>query len=188
MGRSDSEGNWRRGCQREVISYLSTPSVLTPSRNSTLITRIKEICNFPTEAESNRIISGLRWIGLLSSTPLNPRAGNLLDTLCAQLETLMAYDTGERDLVMLQHKFVIEWADGSSETRTSTLEAYGAPTGSGHSAMARTVGIPCGIATQLVLDGVLAEPGVHAPYSKAICDPIREILEKEGLGLIEKVL
>ena len=88
MGRSDSEGNWRRGCQREVISYLSTPSVLTPSRNSTLITRIKEICNFPTEAESNRIISGLRWIGLLSSTPLNPRAGNLLDTLCAQLETL----------------------------------------------------------------------------------------------------
>ena len=160
----------------------------TPSRNSTLIARIKEICNFPTESESNRIISGLRWIGLLSSSPLNPRAGNLLDTLCAQLETLMAYGTGERDLVMLQHKFIIEWADGSSETRTSTLEAYGAPTGSGHSAMALTVGVPCGIATQLVLDGVLAEPGVHAPYTKAICDPIREILEKEGLGLIEKVL
>ena len=44
----------------------------------------------PSEAESNRIISGLRWTGLLSSESLNPRAGNLLDTLCAQLETLMA--------------------------------------------------------------------------------------------------
>ncbi|KAJ3484532.1 hypothetical protein NLJ89_g11971 [Agrocybe chaxingu] len=89
---------------------------------------------------------------------------------------------------MLQHKFVIEWADGSTEVRTSTLEAYGAPTGKGHSAMALTVGVPCGIATQLVLDGVINQPGVHAPYSKEICDPLRAEVEKEGLGLTEKVL
>ena len=72
------------------------------------------------------------------------------------------------------------------QTLTSTLEAYGSP--NGHSAMALTVGVPCGIATQLVLDGVLNTPGVHAPYSKEICDPIRAILEREGLGLIEKAL
>ena len=54
--------------------------------------------------------------------------------------------------------------------------------------MALTVGLPAGIATQLILDGVLSTPGVQAPYSKEICDPIREILEREGLGLIEKVL
>ncbi|KDR71531.1 hypothetical protein GALMADRAFT_253864 [Galerina marginata CBS 339.88] len=158
------------------------------AEESTIVNRIKEVCQFPTDAEADRIISGLRWIGLFSSSPLTARAGNLLDTLCAQLETLMAYAPGERDLVLLQHKFVIEWADGSTETRTSTLEAYGAPTGQGHSAMALTVGLPCGIAVQLVLDGVLSEPGVHAPYSKEICDPIRELLEREGLGLIEKVL
>lgn len=72
------------------------------------------------------------------------------------------------------------------ETITSTLEAYGTP--GGHSAMALTVGLPCGIATQLVLDGVLKTPGVHAPYSKEICDPIREKLESEGLGLTERIL
>ena len=64
-------------------------------------------------SESERIISGLRWIGLFSAESVKPRAGNLLDTLCAQLETLMKYDKGERDLVMLQHKFVVEWADGT---------------------------------------------------------------------------
>lgn len=63
---------------------------------------------------------------------------------------------------------------------------YGDPTG--HSAMALTVGLPCGIATQLVLDGVLSTPGVHAPYTKEICDPIRKILESEGLGMVERVL
>ena len=26
----------------------------------------------------------------------------------------MKYETGERDLVMLQHKFVVEWQDGKT--------------------------------------------------------------------------
>ena len=54
--------------------------------------------------------------------------------------------------------------------------------------MARTVGIPCGIAVQLVLDGKFNTPGIFAPYTKEICDPIREVLESEGLGLTEKIL
>lgn len=153
---------------------------------SALIACIEEICCFPNESESTRIISGLRWLGLFSIEKIKPRHGNLLDTLCARLETLMRYEEGERDLVMLQHKFVVEWKDGHEDTITSTLEAYGSP--SGHSAMAHTVGLPCGIASQLVLDGVLNMPGVHAPYTKEICDPIRTILEREGLGLVEKVL
>jgi spermidine synthase len=113
------------------------------------------------------------------------RGGTLLDTLCAHLEVLMKYQPGERDLVLLQQKFVVEWADGKEETITATLEEYGTP--GGHSAMARTVGVPCGIATQLVLDGVFSTPGVHAPYSKEFCDPIREKLESEGLRLTERI-
>ena len=147
---------------------------------------MKELCKFPDEGEAHRIITGLRWIGLFSDAKATIRDGNLLDTLCAQLETLMQYAPGERDLVMLQHKFVVEWADGRRETRTSTLEAYGDP--AGHSAMALYVGVPCGIAVQLVLDGKLNTPGVLAPYSKEICDPIREVLEQQGMGLIERVL
>jgi spermidine synthase len=153
---------------------------------ASIVERIKAICSFPDESEASRIISGLRWIGLFSDEKVAVRAGNLLDTLCARLEVLMKYETGERDLVMLQHKFYVEWADGKEDIITSTLEAYGSP--SGHSAMALTVGLPCGIATQLVLDGVINTPGVLAPYTKEICDPIREILEAEGVALVEKVL
>jgi len=153
---------------------------------SSLVSRVKAVCKFPNEAECTRIVSGLKWIGLFSTEKVKTRGGNLLDTLCAQLETLMKYEQGERDLIMLQHKFVVEWQDGKEDTLTSTLELYGSP--NGHSAMALTVGLPCGIATQLILDGVLKTPGIHAPYSKEICDPIRIILESEGLALVEKVL
>lgn len=81
---------------------------------SVLISRIKEICEFPNEAESDRITSGLRWIGLFSSKQADVRGGNLLDTLAGQLEKLMSFQPGERDLVMLQYKFVIEWSDGKT--------------------------------------------------------------------------
>lgn len=155
-----------------------------------LIARIEALYPFPNLSERTRIIAGLRWLGLLSSTEkvTTVRGGNLLDTLCARLEGLMKYEDGERDLVMLQHKFGVVWKDGSEQTITSTLEAYGDP--SGHSAMALTVGVPCGIAVQLVLDGegVFAVPGVHAPYGREMCEVLRERLEREGLGMVERVL
>lgn len=55
--------------------------------------------------------------------------------------------------------------------------------------MARTVGVPCGIAVQLILDGepALSKVGVHAPYTKEVCDPLREKLEAEGIGMVERV-
>ncbi|OSD05644.1 saccharopine dehydrogenase [Trametes coccinea BRFM310] len=152
----------------------------------TLIKRVKELCQFPNEEEGRRIISGLKWVGVFSSAQADIRDGNLLDTFCALLEPLLRFEEGERDLVLLQHKFVIERADGSQDTITSTLEAYGEP--DGHSAMARYVGVPCGIAAQMVLDGFFKEPGIFAPHSKEICDPIRETLEAHGMGLVERVL
>ena len=51
---------------------------------------------------------------------------------------------------ILQHKFEIENKDGTRETRTSTLCEYGAPIGTGgYSAMAKLVGVPCGVGKSL---------------------------------------
>lgn len=73
-------------------------------------------------------------------------------------------------------------------TMTSTLELFGEA--DGYSAMSKSVGITCGIATQMLLDGFppLNEPGVLAPYKKEICDPIRIKLENEGIKLVEKTV
>jgi saccharopine dehydrogenase (NADP+, L-glutamate forming) len=56
--------------------------------------------------------------------------------------------------------------------------------------MSLSVGITCGIATQLLLDGLpaLNIPGVLAPYKSEICDPIRQLLELEGIKMVEKQL
>ncbi|KOS36351.1 hypothetical protein ACN38_g12914 [Penicillium nordicum] len=158
------------------------------SDESSLISRINEVYKFPTEAESERIISGLRWLGLFSTEPAMIKDGNIFDTLFHQLAKLLSFKSGERDVVMLQHKFIVEWKDGKKDTITSTLELLGDP--ERYSAMALSVGVTCGVATQLLLDGhpALHMPGILAPYSKEICDPIREAVAREGVKLVEKVI
>ncbi|ORX61595.1 saccharopine dehydrogenase [Hesseltinella vesiculosa] len=142
-------------------------------------------CDLANDPNQTAILDGMRWIGFFTDNKVH-RGGNLLDTLCATLEEKMQYEEGERDMIFLQHRFEIEWKDGSKETRTSTLVEFADP--NGFQAMAKTVGVPCGIATQLILDGKLTKTGVIAPMSSDINDPIIELLEKEGIGMIEKVL
>ena len=76
-----------------------------------LLGAISSRAKFPSTEEKNRIISGMKWIGLFSNTPITAR-GNPLDTLCATLEEKMKYGEGERDMCILQHKFQIEYKDG----------------------------------------------------------------------------
>jgi hypothetical protein len=61
-----------------------------------------------------RIIAGMRWLSLFSTQIATVTGKNLLDTLCTHLSSLLSYAPGERDLVMLQHKFVVEWQDGNT--------------------------------------------------------------------------
>jgi saccharopine dehydrogenase (NADP+, L-glutamate forming) len=54
--------------------------------------------------------------------------------------------------------------------------------------MALSVGLTCGIATQLLMDGhpAVRTPGIVAPYKKNICDVIRDLLEQEGVKMFER--
>lgn len=141
---------------------------------------------FPDTAEKERILSGLKWLGLFSADKITPR-GNPLDTLCATLEEKMQYEKGERDMVILQHKFLIENKDGSKETRTSTLVDYGDP--NGYSSMAKLVGVPCALASLMVLDGRINEKGILAPVTWELAEPLlTELKEKYGIFLTEKTL
>ena len=90
---------------------------LTILHVSSLIASTQEKCNFSSEVEGDRIVSGMQEFGLFSSEQATIPGGNLLDTLCGQLEKLLSFKPGERDLVMLQHKSVVKWIDGKQVSR-----------------------------------------------------------------------
>ncbi|RGP79487.1 saccharopine dehydrogenase [Fusarium longipes] len=147
-----------------------------------LVAKVDETCSFSSPDQRDKVLAGL----FSAEKPIIHE--NLLDTLSAQLGKLCSFQPDERDLLMLQHKFVVEWKDGSKDTTASTLELFEEP--GGCSAMSKSVGVTCGVATQLLLDGHPAfnKPGVLAPYSRQICEPVRLRVEAEGIELVEKVL
>ncbi|KAL0138632.1 saccharopine dehydrogenase [Mucor lusitanicus] len=128
-------------------------------------------CDLDNNDHKDQILDGMRWLGFFSNINVH-RRGSLLDTFCATLEDKMQYGENERDLVFLQHRFEIELKDGSRQTRTSTLVEYGKV--GGYSAMAKTVG--------------LTATGVLAPMTNEINEPIIELLEQEGIGMVERIL
>lgn len=105
IGASDSDKKWLLS-----VSFLCLYAVLT--YHSTIIARIEEIYSFPDQAESERIISGMDKLGLFSAEPATICERNVFDTPCHRLSKLLSFQPGERDLVLLQYKFVVEWKDG----------------------------------------------------------------------------
>ncbi|OOF95481.1 hypothetical protein ASPCADRAFT_207963 [Aspergillus carbonarius ITEM 5010] len=143
------------------------------------------------EREVERVLKGLEWIGLFDAASVVDGRGTPLDTLCAVLERRMAYGPGERDMIVLQHVFEIERADGSMEKRTSTLVEYGEPLAEGsRSAMAKLVGLPCAVGVLAVLEGRISQKGMVAPWSTPeIAALLREELkERFGIELEERVV
>jgi saccharopine dehydrogenase (NADP+, L-glutamate forming) len=74
----------------------------------------------------------------------------------------------------------------TQETRISTLLDYGEP--DGPSAMAKLVGIPCAVAALFVLDGTIAQPGILAPLTPEINNPLMEELRKYDIQCYEQTI
>jgi saccharopine dehydrogenase (NADP+, L-glutamate forming) len=127
------------------------------------------------------VCASLAWLGLFDDACVN--ADTLLDGLTQLMQKKMAYQPGERDLVVLQHAFLIERANGRQQRMTSCLIDYGIPYGD--SSMSRTVGLPAAVAVKQILAKRISLTGVQIPIRPEIYKPILQELAKMGIEFIE---
>ncbi len=125
----------------------------------------------------------LQWIGCFSDKTVETKP-SALDAFCALLLQKLSYKKGEKDMVVLQHEFVIKQADGSRYKLTSVLKQIGEV--GGYSAMAKTVGYPAAMAAQLIAENKIANKGLILPVTKDIYQPILALLKNEGIKFDEK--
>ena len=135
-------------------------------------------------APGSAVLSRFEWLGLFGGAPLPAASGSALDNLTALMMDRLAYAKGERDMVVLQHEFLVRAGSGRMERIVSTLVDYGVP--GGDSSMSRTVGLPAAIAARLILEGQIRLPGVQVPVRPEIYGPILDELEKLGVRFEEK--
>ncbi len=127
----------------------------------------------------SKVIDRLEWLGLLSEDRISLERGSPLDALEKLMLKRLQYEEGERDMVVLQHEFVVADDRGEKQKITSTLIDFGVP--GGDSSMARTVGLPAAAGARLVLEGRIRRTGVLLPVHPEVYGPILEELEKHGI-------
>jgi saccharopine dehydrogenase-like NADP-dependent oxidoreductase len=124
------------------------------------------------------------FLGLFDDEPVPPQAQTSADILQHLLETRLAMRPADKDMIAMIHEIGYT-RDGAAYTAQSSLIIEGED--SLHTAMARTVGLPLGIAAILVLDGRISLTGVHIPILPLIYEPVMEELERQGIRFIHTV-
>lgn len=138
-----------------------------------------------SEELAKKVSDAMIWLHMTDAKEpfVSFESGKMIDSFCDLLQKRLQYKTGERDMVFLQHIFEIVNSDGTEETKTVTLVAYGSE--NGYSAMAKTVGLPAAMGAELIMRGTLRKPGVLAPMAKEIYEPILRKLQQNSIKLEE---
>jgi len=132
--------------------------------------------------ENSAVIKKLKWLGLFEDKSL-PGCNNYLDMLSQLLQEKLYYKEGEKDMILLRHKFIVENSDKSRDMITSTLIDFGIP--GGDSSMARTVSLPLAIGVRLMAEDKINLKGVQIPDKKELYQPILDELEQLNIKVVE---
>ena len=116
----------------------------------------------------------LEYLGLFDELPVPAAAKSSADILQYLVETKLSMEPTDKDMIVMLHE--IEYEGGSIE---SSLVVKG--TDNLRTAMAKTVGLPLGIAAKFILDGTFTQRGLHIPINKEIYLPVLKELEKFGV-------
>jgi len=136
-----------------------------------------------TMHEANLSMKQLFYLGLDDNQPINKGLCSAADVLQFIIEQKLALQPEDKDMVVMMHEIEYE-AGGETHAVKSWLVVTGED--NVHTAMAKTVGLPLGIAAKLILDGRITETGLHIPITSAIYTPVLNELKKHGVSFEEE--
>jgi len=134
--------------------------------------------------EANLTLKQLFFLGLDDQdTMVNKGFCSPADILQFAIEKKLALRPYDKDMIVMLHE--IEYRVGNQESSVrSSLVVKGE--NNLRTAMAKTVGLPLGIAAKHILNGKIKLTGLHIPTSKEIYEPVLAELEKYDVKFQEE--
>ncbi len=132
--------------------------------------------------ETNLELKQLLFLGINAETIINKGLCSAADVLQFILETKLALQPADKDMIVMMHEIEYEM-----NTEKKSVKSYLVVKGEDnlHTAMAKTVGLPLGIAAKLILEGKIQETGLHIPVIPSIYKPVLHQLQKHGITFNE---
>ncbi|MBA2499294.1 MAG: saccharopine dehydrogenase NADP-binding domain-containing protein [Chitinophagaceae bacterium] len=134
--------------------------------------------------EANLTLKQLIFLGLDDDeTIINKGKYSAADVLQFALEKKLALQPHDKDMIVMLHEIEFE-KEGQRTLINSSLVVKG--NDSTHTAMAKTVGMPLGIAAKLILNGTIKLRGLHVPVTPEIYEPVLKELALHGIQFNEE--
>lgn len=134
-------------------------------------------------ASDSVVMEKIRWTGIFGEETLGEKDISPARALQLLLEKRWALEEGDKDMIVMQHRFIFE-KGGVKKRIISSLCVKGET--DVHTAMSITVGIPVAIAVKLILTGKITATGVVVPVNKDVYEPVLKELENYGIRFTEE--
>lgn len=131
-----------------------------------------------------RPLVAMEWLGLFSNEPLQRVEDSPFEIVSDLMISKMMIQPEERDMVVMQHTFLANYADGKQEVIKSRMLDFG--TLKTDTSVARTVALPAACGVEMILHGKIQAKGVHIPVIPAIYNPILDQLETMNIRMVEE--
>ena len=145
----------------------------------------EKICKQFNLTLGSGIFQKIFWLGFFEDTIIGIKNASPAQLLQAILEKKWALGNEDKDMVVMQHQFEF-FLDNKKHKLKSSLLVFGDDPR--YTAMAKTVGLPVGIATKLILNREIQSSGVRIPISKDIYNPVLRELSEHGINFIEELI
>lgn len=170
---------WRKIAQLYLTDETRTWDTTGLSYKRFLELHLKHfgLSNAALESEPER--KQLAFLGLFDDVQINNGICAAADILQTAVEQKLMLRPKDKDMIIMIHKIGYE-REGQIKETTSTLIVKGHD--ATQTAMAKTVGLPLGIAAMMVLQGKIKLTGLHIPVIPEIYDPVLNALSEEGIA------
>ena len=142
-------------------------------------TTLERLAKFMNEKVDSEMMQKIAWTGILDDQPIGLKKATPAQILQFLLEQKWKLKESDKDMVVMQHLFVIKNSELRMQNLVSTLVVRGDD--QLNTAMAKTVGLPLAIATKLILNREVKLKGVQIPVVKEIYEPILKELKNFGI-------
>ncbi len=162
------------------LTYRDFVSAFVPETGlDNLETRV---CRFLEIESTSEEFKKLQWLGLFEEEKIKLNEGTPAQILQWLLQQKWKLHKGELDMIVMHHelKYAIK---NENHILQSSLVVKGED--EIHTAMAKTVGLPMGIAAKLILSGKIKSTGVVMPVHAEFYEPILEELKQFGVEFTE---
>jgi saccharopine dehydrogenase-like NADP-dependent oxidoreductase len=155
-------------------------SFLMINNSSAIEETLCSALNISANGEEMRRLS---WSGLFSNENIGLKKGTPAQILEHILNKKWKLSEGDKDFIVMWHRFGYT-KDGAERKIQSYMTVKGDD--EVQTAMAKTVGLPLGIACKLLLEGKIKDRGIVIPITQEIYQPVLNELKVLGIEVIEQ--